>query len=69
MDTFGYGMLLAEVCLRVIPDECSIEKRAAHIRHIKWAAMASLIRSCTSECPDDCPSMSDRILERLGKMY
>ena len=69
MDIFSYGMLLAEMCLRVIPDECSIEKREAHIRHIKWVAMASLIRSCTSECPDDRPSMSDRILERLGKMY
>ena len=29
MDIFSYGMLLVEICLREIPDECSIEKKEA----------------------------------------
>ena len=65
MDTFSYGVLLVEMCIRELP-ESSPAQREAQILQINWAAMVSLVRRCTSERPADRPSMRD-IMELLGK--
>ena len=65
MDTFSYGVLLVEICIRRLP-ESSPAQREAHILQIQWAAMVSLVRRCTSERPADRPSMRD-IMELLGR--
>ena len=65
MDTFSFGVLLVEMCLRELPKshpECQEEQ----IQHIQWPAMVSLIRSCTSERSAGRPSMSD-IMELLDR--
>ena len=64
MDTFSYGVLLIEMCVRRFP-ESSPAQREAQILQIQWAAMVSLVRRCTSERPDDRPSMTD-IMGLLG---
>ena len=64
MDTFSYGVLLVEMCVRELP-ESSRAQREAQILQIQWAAMVSLVRRCTSERPADRPSMGD-IMELLG---
>ena len=64
MDTFSYGVLLVEICVRELP-ESSPAQREAQILQIQWAAMVSLVRRCTSERPADRPSMGD-IMELLG---
>ena len=63
MDTFSYGVLLVEMCIRRLPDPA---QREAQILQIQWAAMVSLVRRCTSERPADRPSMGD-IMELLGR--
>ena len=65
MDTFSYGVLLIEMCVRRFP-ETSPAQREAQILQIQWAAMVSLVRRCTSERPADRPSMRD-IMELLGR--
>ena len=65
MDTFSYGVLLVEMCIREFP-ESSRAQREAQILQIQWAAMVSLVRRCTSERPADRPSMGD-IMELLGR--
>ena len=65
MDTFSYGVLLVEMCVRELP-ESSPAQREAQILQIQWAAMVSLVRRCTSERPADRPSMGD-IMELLGR--
>ena len=65
MDTFSYGVLLIEMCIRRFP-ESSPAQREAQILQIQWAAMVSLVRRCTSERPADRPSMRD-IMELLGR--
>ena len=65
MDSFSYGVLLVEMCIRRLPDPA---QREAQILQIQWAAMVSLVRRCTSERPADRPSMRD-IMELLGKDY
>ena len=65
MDTFSYGVLLVEMCVRRLP-ESSPAQREAQILQIQWAAMVSLVRRCTSERPADRPSMRD-IMELLGR--
>ena len=67
MDTFSYGVLLVEMCVRELP-ESSPAQREAQILQIQWAAMVSLVRRCTSERPADRPSMGD-IMELLGRDY
>ena len=64
MDTFSYGVLLIEMCVREFP-ELSPAQREAQILEIQWAAMVPLVRRCTSERPADRPSMRD-IMELLG---
>ena len=66
MDTFSFGVLLAEMCLRELP-ESRPERREEQIQRIQWPAMVSLIRSCTSERSADRPSMSD-IIELLDRI-
>ena len=63
MDSFSYGVLLVEMCIRRLPDPA---QREAQILQIQWAAMVSLVRRCASERPADRPSMGD-IMELLGK--
>ena len=63
MDTFSYGVLLVEMCIRRFPDPA---QRETQILQIQWAAMVSLVRRCTSERPADRPSMTG-IMELLGK--
>ena len=65
MDTFSYGVLLIEMCVRRFP-ETSPAQREAQILQIQWAAMVLLVRRCTSERPADRPSMRD-IMEVLGR--
>ena len=65
MDTFSYGVLLIEMCVRRLPAPNSME-REAQILQIQWAPMASLVRRCISERPADRPSMRD-IMELLGR--
>ena len=65
MDTFSYGVLLVEMCVRRFPEQ-SRAQREAQILQIQWAAMVSLVRRCTSERPADRPSMGD-IMELLGR--
>ena len=65
MDTFSYGVLLIEMCVRELPGS-SPAQREAQILQIQWAAMVSLVRRCTSERPADRPSMRD-IMELLGR--
>ena len=65
LDTFSYGVLLVEMCIRELP-ESSPAQREAQILQINWAAMVSLVRRCTSERPADRPSMRD-IMELLGR--
>ena len=65
MDTFSYGVLLIEMCVRRFPESIP-EQREAHILQIQWAAMVSLVRRCTRERPADRPSMRD-IMELLGR--
>ena len=65
MDTFSYGVLLVEICVRRFP-ESSLAQREAQILQIQWAVMVSLVRRCTSERPADRPSMRD-IMELLGR--
>ena len=64
MDTFSYGVLLVEMCVRKFPAS-NRAQREAHILEIQWAPIVSLVKRCTSEKPDDRPSMSD-IMELLG---
>ena len=45
MDTFSYGVLLVEMCIRRLP-ESSPAQREAQILQIQWAAMVSLVRRC-----------------------
>ena len=66
MDTFSFGVLLTEMCLREVP-ESQPERREDQIQRIQWPAMVSLIRSCTSERSADRPSMSD-IMELLDRI-
>ena len=56
MDTFSYGVLLVEMCIRILPDPA---QREAQIQQTQWADMVSLVRRCTSERPDDRFSMGD----------
>ena len=65
MDTFSYGVLLIEMCVRRFP-ESSPEHREPQILQIQWPAMVSLVRRCTNERPADRPSMRD-IMELLGR--
>ena len=65
MDTFSYGVLLMELCIRELPESTPVQ-REAQILQIQWAAMVSLVRRCTSERPADRPSMRD-IMELLGR--
>ena len=65
MDTFSYGVLLVEMCVRELP-ESSPAQREAQIMQIQWAAMVSLVRRCTSERPADRPSMGD-IMELIAR--
>ena len=65
MDTFSYGILLIEMCIRRFP-ESSPAQREAQILQIQSADMVSLVRRCTSERPADRPSMRD-IMELLGR--
>ena len=66
MDTFSFGVLLAEMCLQEVP-ESQPERREKQIQRIQWPAMVSLIRSCTSERSAGRPSMSDimKLLDRI----
>ena len=66
MDTFSFGVLLVEMCLRELP-ESRPERRENQIQRIQWPAMVSLIRSCTSERSAGRPSMSD-IMELLDRI-
>ena len=63
MDTFSYGVLLVEMCVRELPESSPVQTQ---LKHIKWAAIVSLVRRCTSEGPADRPSMRD-IMELLGR--
>ena len=65
MDTFSYGVLLIEMCIRRFPESSPAQKEA-QILQIQWTAMVSLVRRCTSERPADRPSMRD-IMELLGR--
>ena len=67
MDVFSFGVLLAEMCLRMLP-ESQPEHRKNQIRRIQWPAMLSLVRSCIAEMPVDRPSMSD-IMEQLSRIH
>ena len=67
MDTFSYGVLLVEMCVRRFPESIPAQ-REAQILQIQWAAMVSLVRRCTSKRPADRPSMRD-IMELLGRDY
>ena len=62
MDTFGFGVLMIELCVQKLPEP---EQREEHILQIQWAEMAFLVRKCTSEKPADRFDMID-VLERLG---
>ena len=62
MDTFSYGVLLIEMCLRKLPES---KNREEEIQHIEWPEMVSLIESCISENRSDRPSMSD-IMKQLS---
>ena len=62
MDTYSYGVLLIEMCLRQLS---SPGQREAQILCIQWVAMATLIRRCTSDRAPDRPNMSD-IIELLS---
>ena len=64
MDTFSYGVLLVEMCIREFPEPSQVQ-REAQILQIQWAAIVSLVRRCTSEKPADRPSMRD-IMKLLG---
>ena len=66
MDTFSYGVLLVEMCVRRFPDS-SPALREAQILQIQWAAMVSLVKRCTSERPADRPNM-ENIIELLGRI-
>ena len=65
MDTFSYGVLLIEMCIRELP-ESTPAQREAQILQIQWGGMVPLVRRCTSERPADRPSMTD-IMELLGR--
>ena len=65
MDTYSYGVLLIEMCVREFPESSPVQ-REAQILQIQWAAMVSLVRRCTSERPADRPSMRD-IMKLLGR--
>ena len=65
MDTYSYGVLLIEMCVRRFPESSPVQ-REAQILQIQWAAMVSLVRRCTNERPADRPSMRD-IMELLGR--
>ena len=67
MDTYSYGVLLVEMCVRELP-ESNPARREAQILKIQWAAIVSLVRRCTCERPADRPSMRD-IMELLGRDY
>ena len=58
MDTFSFGILLLEMCVRKLPESGKVQ-REAQIKQIKWTAMASLVRRCSKERPADRPSMGD----------
>ena len=47
MDTFSYGVLLIEMCVRKLPGSTPAQKEA-QILKIQWAAMVSLVRRCSS---------------------
>ena len=66
MDTFSFGVMLVEMCLRELP-ESRPERQEEQIQRVQWPAMVFLIRSCTSERPADRPSMSD-IMELLDRI-
>ena len=66
MDTFSFGVLLVEMCLRELP-ESRPERQEEQIQRVQWPAMVSLIRSCTSERSAGRPSMSD-IMELLDRI-
>ena len=63
INTFSFDVMLVEMCLWELP-ESHPEQQEEQIHHVKWPAMASLTRSCTSERSADRPSMSD-IMELL----
>ena len=65
MDTFSYGVLLIEMCVRELPGSNQALKEA-QILQIQWPAMVSLVRRCIIERPADRPSMRD-IMELLGR--
>ena len=65
MDTFSYGVLLVEMCIRELPKSSPAQKEA-QILQIQWPAMVSLVRRCTNERPADRLSMRD-IMELLGR--
>ena len=65
MDTFSFGVLLIEMCLRQYPG-CGSEQREAQVAQIQWAVMESLVRWCTNEIPSNRPTMK-QIMELLGK--
>ena len=67
MDTFSFGVLLIEMCVRELP-ESSSAWRETRILQIQWAAMVSMVRRCISERPADRPSVRD-IMELLGRDY
>ena len=66
MDTFSFGVLLMEMCLRELP-EATQEEREAQIQRVQWPAMVSLIRRCVRERPEDRPSVTDitNMLDRI----
>lgn len=68
MDVFSFGVLLAEMCLCILP-ESQPEHRQNQIRCIQWPAMLSFVRSCIAEMPVDCPSMSDIMEHQIGYVY
>ena len=57
MDTFSFGILLIEMCLKELP-ETSPVLREAQIMRVRWAAMIALVRRCINESPADRPTMS-----------
>lgn len=57
MDTFSFGILLVEMCLRELPETFPVFREAQIIR-VQWAAMVSLVRRCINESPANRPTMS-----------
>ena len=66
MDTFSYGVLLVEMCIRRLPESSQSQREARILQIGRWEAMVSLVRRCTSERSADRPSMGD-IMELLGR--